>query len=45
MTLALALLSLMIVMLFSALVIGAIRQSMPRPANTLVWSHDRGARR
>ncbi|MCY0146954.1 hypothetical protein OEG84_04280 [Hoeflea sp. G2-23] len=45
MTLALALLSLMIVMLFSALVIGAMRQSVPRPAPAPVWSHDRSARR
>jgi len=41
MTVALASLALMIVMFFSALVFGALRQEMPPKAANTVWTRDR----
>lgn len=40
MTVALALLALMIVMLFSTLVLGALRQELPKRASNPVWRRD-----
>lgn len=41
MTVALALLALMIVMLFSTLVLGALRQEMPPKATGAAWIRDK----
>ncbi|AKI00626.1 hypothetical protein IMCC20628_01920 [Hoeflea sp. IMCC20628] len=41
MTVALALLALMIVMLFSGLVLGALRKELPHKANDPIWERRR----
>ncbi|MCY0095059.1 hypothetical protein [Hoeflea ulvae] len=41
MTLALALLALMVVVLFSGLVLGALRKELPHKANDPIWDPQR----